>query len=78
MAARKQAKPRQLVPPNEPIGESWNVSSAKSAGSILREMERERQQAKFRKSTGVTSEQRRQQGSSTKTKKQSKRKTRSR
>ncbi len=78
MAARKQAKPRLLLPPADPIGESWHVSSAKSVGSILREMERERQHAKFGKSTGVSGEQRRQPGSSTKTKKRSKRKLRSR
>ncbi len=78
MAARKQLKPRLLLPPADPSGESWHVSSAKSVGSILREMERDRQQAKFGKGTGVSGEQRRQQGSSTKTKKRSKRKPRSR
>ena len=78
MAARKQAQPRLLLPAADPTGESWHVSSAKSVGSVLREMERERQQAKFGKSTGVSREQRRQPGSSTKTKKRSKRKPRSR
>ncbi len=78
MAARKQMKPRLLLPPADPSGESWHVSSAKSVGSILREMERDRQAAKFGKGAGVSGEQRRQQGSSTKTKKRSKRKPRSR
>ncbi len=78
MAARKQVKPRMLLPPSDPSGESWHVSSAKSVGSILREMERDRQAAKFGKGAGVSGEQRRQQGSSTKTKKRSKRKPRSR
>ncbi len=73
--ARKQAKPRLLTPIDP---KSWHVGPAKSVGSILREMEGERQQAKFRKGTGVAREQRRQQASSTKTKKRSTRKPRSR